>query len=198
MIISLSMKLKVADSGAFSSRFEIGSEVLFHPNTWLLTKDNMYKAFKARIEKVQFSESKVTYDLAIQINDGDNNLYFYDAITIKDVDSTFVTTAEEIAVEEARNKRIEAEKVAWDARQAEMRANSIFQNGEVIPDHMVWSDRYKRWFDPNEAPTPLNEITEAPVAAEACRRMGFFCSCAIFNGLNRGKNRITMHIGNKP
>lgn len=203
MIISLSMKAEAAD---FPSRFPIGKEVLFHPNTWLLTPDNISAAFKARIEKVQFSGSKVTYDLAIQCNDGKNVLYFYDAITVKDVDSTFVTTPEEVAYETARSARIDAETGARALRQIEKREEAKL-NGEIIPDDWYFCDWPipGRWIDPKAAPDPadppapampepLGDITEAPVAAEACRRYGFFCACTIFKDLNRKHNRINVQI----
>lgn len=208
MIISLSMKAEA--NAHYPSRFPIGAEVLFHPNTWLLTPDNISAAFKARIDKVQFSGSKVTYDLAIQCNDGENRLYFYDAITVKDVDSTFVTTPEEVAYETARNARIDAETGARALRQIEKREEAKMR-GEIIPPDWYYSDWPVpgRWIDPKAPPDPLEpaapampeplgEITEAPIAAEACRRYGFFCSCAILNGLPGRKNRIIMHIGNKP
>lgn len=192
MIISLSMKAEAAD---FPSRFPIGKEVLFHPNTWLLTPDNISAAFKARIDKVQFSGSKVTYDLAIQCNDGSNGLYFYDAITVKDVDSTFVTTPEEVAYETVRNARIDAENGTRALRQIEKREEAKL-NGEIIPPDWYFVDWPipGRWIDPKAAPEPNENIVEAPVAAEACRRLGFFCACTIFKGLNRKHNRIDMQI----
>lgn len=196
MIISLKMKAEAQSDGNYPSRFAIGSEVLFHPNTWLLTPDNMSSAFKARIDKVQFSPSKVTYDLAIQCNDGENRLYFYDAITVKDVDSTFVTTPEEIAYETARNARIDAETGARALRQIEKREEAKL-NGEDIPADWYFSDWPipGRWIDPKAAPEPLSDIVEAPVAAEACRRLGFFCACTIFKGLSARKhNRIDMQL----
>lgn len=192
MIISLSMKAEAAD---FPSRFAIGKEVLFHPNTWLLTLDNISAAFKARIDKVQFSGSKVTYDLAIQCNDGKNVLYFYDAITVKDVDSTFVTTQEEVAYETARNARIDAENGTRALRQIEKREEAKL-NGEIIPPDWYFCDWPipGRWIDPKASPTPNEDIVEAPVVAEACRRLGFFCACTIFKGLNHKHNRIDLQI----
>lgn len=96
------------------SRYAIGQEVFFHPNMFKVTPLNYdLIAIPARIEKVQFSGSKVTYDLAVLCEEGDADgnveLRYYDAITIKDVDSTFVSSYEDICTEHARNLRIQTD-----------------------------------------------------------------------------------------
>ena len=79
MIISLSMGLP--------SRYAIGTVVYFYPDMWKLrpvVADTL--ALKGRVDKVQFSGSKVTYDLALECTDtdakGNENKYFYEAITV--------------------------------------------------------------------------------------------------------------------
>ena len=93
------MKLSVSLNGLdaiLPSRYKFGSIVMFFPNMNLLqsTDDLTRYGIPARIDKINFTESKVTYDLAFMINDGgiDGAPFYYDAITVKDVDSTFVTT----------------------------------------------------------------------------------------------------------
>lgn len=95
------------------SRYVIGQEVYFHPNMFKITPMNLRLAFIGRIEKVQFSGSKVTYDLALLVEEADANGHieqrFYDAITVKDVDSTFVSTYQDICTEHARTLRLQTE-----------------------------------------------------------------------------------------
>ncbi len=96
------------------SRYAIGQEVYFHPNMFNVTPLNYDKiAIPARIEKVQFSGAKVTYDLAVLCEEhdaqGNVELRYYDAITIKDVDSTFVSTYQDICTEHARTLRIQTD-----------------------------------------------------------------------------------------
>lgn len=95
------------------SRYAIGQEVYFHPNMFKITPLNLRLAFIARIEKVQFSGSKVTYDLALLVEEGDAdgnmNTRFYDVIPVKDVDSTFVSSYQDICTEHARTLRIQTE-----------------------------------------------------------------------------------------
>lgn len=190
MIISLNMKAEAV--AHFPSRFSIGDEVLFHPNTWLLTMDNASGALKARIDKVQFGPGKVTYDLAIQVNDGENNLYFYDAITIKDVDSTFVTTYEEIAADQLRNEAIERRNEMQASLESRLRLEA-FGKGNPIPDGWRYSMDRSEWFDPEASVESLTAPTVEAVAA-TCKRYGFFCARSVFGDHSGQHCKLTLKV----
>jgi len=91
MIITLSM--------ALPSHHQIGDEVFLHPNPWRQTTERN-SGFLCRVDKVNFRSGKVTYDLALHVveGDGEGNLEsrYYDAITIKDVDSSFVYSIKDL------------------------------------------------------------------------------------------------------
>lgn len=154
----------ISIASALPSRYAIGTIVYFYPDMWNLrpeVADAM--ALKGRIDKVQFSGSKVTYDLALQCaeSDTDGNItgkYFYDAITVKDIDSTFVSTYEDIVAEWERTLRICRNKALDQIRVANRRLEDL-DRGIVIPDNWIL-DPEGVWHDPKEQLCPV----EAPVA----------------------------------
>ena len=115
------------------SRYAIGQEVYFHPNMFKITPLNLRLAFIGRIEKVQFSGSKVTYDLSLLVEEADADGHieqrFYDAITVKDVDSTFVSTYQDICTEHARTLRLLTEE---EIRQNPELRNKGYTIGEKL------------------------------------------------------------------
>lgn len=98
--------MMIAVTTGLPSRYAIGQEVYFHPNMFEVTPDSTHKAFPAKVMKVQFTGSKVTYDLALLTADGDGSgevsYSYYEAITVKDVDSTFVASYDDICLSHAR------------------------------------------------------------------------------------------------
>lgn len=89
MIISLSMS-------ELPSRYPIGAEVYFHPDGWTFQYAGrpLNQALKAKVTSVRFTDAKVLYDLALLCRQTDSQDRFYDeyyeAIPLRDVDSTFV------------------------------------------------------------------------------------------------------------
>lgn len=89
MIISLSMSL-------LPSRYPIGAEVYFHPNGWIFQYAGrpVTQALRAKVVSVRFTDAKVLYDLALlcRQTDAEDRFYdeYYEAIPLRDVDSTFV------------------------------------------------------------------------------------------------------------
>lgn len=169
MQIAVGMKAEAAD---YPSRYSIGTVVYFYPDMWCLrpeVADTL--ALKGRIDKVQFSGSKVTYDLAMQCADSDTHgnvtgNYFYDAITVKDVDSTFVSTFEDIVAEWERSVRITREGIERKLRDANRRLADLAE-GRLIPDNW-YLDANDNWCNPADqtleevcplAPAPVIEAT---------------------------------------
>lgn len=182
----------ISIANALPSRYAIGTIVYFYPDMWALRPEVADAvALKGRIDKVQFSGSKVTYDLAIQCTDTDSHgnetgKYFYDAITIKDVDSTFVSTYEDIVAEWERTLRICRENAQEQIRVG-MRRLSDLDRGIVIPDNW-YLDANGEWQEPVqgtlaiEAPVPDGGSPE-PLTAEASNNDPFAAVRRMFEDL---------------
>ena len=186
----------ISIASALPSRYSIGTTVYFYPDMWKLRPEVAdVMALKGRIEKVQFSGSKVTYDLAIQCTDSDvhgneTGKYFYDAITVKDVDSTFVSTYEDLVEEWDRTIRICRDNALTKLRDAQRRLSDLDQ-GIVIPDNW-YLDQRGDWQDPGQevavaepcaGPNPEGGSVPAPLSAEASANDPFAAVRRMFEDL---------------
>lgn len=92
------MKLDIFTTTAadYESRYEIGSTVYFHPGIkgMDLNQARTHALF-ARIDGVNFTAGKVTYELAMNIGTGDVP-DFYEALLVASVDSIFVSSVADI------------------------------------------------------------------------------------------------------
>lgn len=155
MIISLSMSM-------LPSRYPIGSEVYFHPNGWMFQDAGrpLKQALKAKVVAVRFTDSKVLYDLALlcRQTDAEDRFYdeYYEAIPLRDVDSTFVFMDD--IVREPDPKLV--------ARLAELPSTFIQQ---VVPE-------------PEASPVEPVAIEDAvPTVPEPTKKVGFFNPDHIFH-----------------
>ena len=183
----------ISIANALPSRYAIGTIVYFYPDMWALRPEVADAvALKGRIDKVQFSGSKVTYDLAIQCAESDihgniTGKYFYDAITVKDIDSTFVSTYEDIVAEWDRTIRICRNKAHDQIRVAQRRLADL-DKGIVIPDNWildpegVWHDP-KEQLCPVEAPNAESSGDEPQLTAEASANDPFAAVRRMFEDL---------------
>lgn len=156
MLISIAMSM-------LPSRYAIGAEVYFHPDGWMFEHAGrpLKQALKAKIVSVRFTSSKVLYDLALLCRQTDSEDRFYDeyyeAIPLRDVDSTFVF--QDDIVREPDPKLV--------ARLAELPSTFIPQ---IVPEP--------------EADVPVGTIAIEDVGSvvpEPAKKLGFFNPDHIFN-----------------
>lgn len=85
----------------FPSRYEMNEEVYFHPAIESLSVAEANSiGLRAKIVGVAFSESKVTYDLALMTPTMNDGPQYYEALPARSVDSIMVKSLTDVAAQD--------------------------------------------------------------------------------------------------
>ncbi len=133
------MEIQLNKVNNYPSRYAIGEVVYFHPGIQAMTATaGTAHALRARIEGVAFSESKVLYELAMDISPDPQTPHFYDAIAVASVDSTFVSSLADMQANEAGQELAQDRADVSAAQLAGMASAS----GATTPDAAIITRRF--------------------------------------------------------